>query len=163
MAVDIADLVPTLKRSINPPGQDLFPDALDPDDYIGYLGDAFWDARMTGLLEGYTLDGQEISPTAGTTDISRDLQQILVLYAAMTIVTNELRQKNTQFRAKAGPAEFETQNSSNLLRDVLQVLEQRMNIVMKRLSDLGVVLDKYTDAVAARTQSIGYGLIDWNK
>lgn len=157
MAVAIDELLDTLKRSVNPPGTDLFPNATD-DEYIGYLTDAFWDARIMGLLDGWTLTvAEEIEPQSGSEDITRDLMQIIVIFAGINIITNELRNLDALFRAKAGPVEFETQKSASILKALLEELQQRRAIVMKRLGDLGVTVDYYIDGVEQRTDSLDYG------
>lgn len=156
MAVDLFDLVETLKREVNPPGYNLFPAATD-DTWAGYLEDAFWNARLAGMLSDYTAADGQVVPLSGTTDITRDLQSLIVLFAAISIVTAELRRINTAFKAKAGPVEFEVENSATVLKEVLAELKSRRNFVLARLSDVGVTTDAYIDAVIGRTEALGYG------
>lgn len=160
MSVDISDLVPVLRRSVNPPGEDLFPDA-DDDEFAGYLSDAFWDARINGMLEDYTESEGSITPQSGTTDIPREEQQLIVIFAGINIITNTLRNLDTLFRAKGGNAEFEVQKSAQLLRDILKELQIRRNIVMDRLSDLGRPVDMFFDGIYERTESIAYEDTYW--
>lgn len=160
MAVDLFDLVESIKREVNPPGYNLFPAATD-EMWAGYLEDAFWKARLAGLLEGYTLAEGQILPMSGSTDVGRDWQAIIVLFAAITIVANELRRMNTSFRAKAGPVEFETQNSATVLREQLADLKAQYLLVLKRLGDVGEITDSYIDSVAERTTSLDYGDSTW--
>lgn len=160
MAVDLGDLIESLQREVSPPGEDLFPNATD-DDWFGNLQDAFWEARLDGLLEGFTESDGSVVPTSGTTDLSRDMQQIVVLYAGVRIVRNHLRSLNTVFRSKAGPVEFETQKSAQLLKGLLDELRSRRNLVLTRLSDLGAVNSYYIDAIVARDESLGYGDTYW--
>lgn len=160
MAVLLEDLIPSLQREVSPPGEDLFPDAID-DEWLGNLQDAFWDARLDGLLEGFTEAEGVVSPMSGTTDMTRDLQQLVVLYAGIRIVRNHLRALNTLFRAKAGPVEFETQKSANLLKGLLDELHARRNLVLTRLSDVGSVDSYYIDALVARDESLAYGDTYW--
>lgn len=160
MAVDLGDLIESLRREVSPPGEDLFPDATD-DDYFGNLQDSFWDARLDGLLEGYTESDGLVVPTSGTTELTRDLQQLVVLYAGVRIVRNHLRALNTLFRSKAGPVEFETQKSAQVLKAILDELHARRNLVLTRLSDVGSVDSYYIDALIARDESLGYGDTYW--
>lgn len=157
MAADLSDLIDSLKRSINPPGIDLFPTTLD-DEWLGRLQDAFWDARLDGLLEGYEVDDDGIvTPLTGTTDLTRDQLQVVVFYAAMNAIYNELRNLKTTFSAKAGPVSYETQQSANMLRDVGQMLKERKAIILARLGDLGSTPTYYIDAVIARTENLIMG------
>lgn len=160
MAVDLFDLVEPLRREVSPPGEDLFPNA-DDDDFLGNLQDAFWDARLDGLLEGFTESDGSVVPTSGSTDLSRDLQQLIVLYAGLRIVRNHLRSMNTVFRSQAGPVEFETQKSAQLLKALLDELRTRRNLVLTRLSDLGSVDSYYIDALVERDLSLDYGDTYW--
>ncbi len=84
MAADITQLIPSLRRELSPPGTNLYPNA-NSGEYLGYLQDAFWEARLRGLLSGYTLDDDDdtlIVPQSGTTDLGRELQQLLVVFAS---------------------------------------------------------------------------------
>lgn len=161
MSVDLGDLVETLQRQIAVPGgfADAFPSATD-DNLIGSLSDAFWEIRMLDMLTDWTEGDGAISPITGTTEIPRELQQLIVLYAAITIVTNELKALDTLFRAKAGPVEFETQKSGTLLKDILTELQRRRLVAEKQLFALGVVTDTYIDAVAERADGT-YGGLFW--
>lgn len=161
MAVDLFDLVEPLKRSISSPGVDSFPGATD-DVFAGYLSDAFWEIRMLDMLTEWTEGDGSVTPiNPATGDIPRQLQQLIVLYAGITIVTNELKNLETLFRAKAGPAEFETQKSGALLRDILAELQRRRAVVEAHLFELGVVTDAYIDSVAERDYAQTYGYSYW--
>lgn len=160
MAVDLGELIESLRREVSPPGEDLFPDATD-DDYFGNLQDAFWDAKLDGLLKNYTESDGLVVPTTGTTEISRELQQLVVLYAGLRIVRNHLRAMNTVFRSKAGPVEFETQKSAQLLSGLLDELRTRRRLVLDRLAEIGALDTYYIDAVIARDDSMRYGDTYW--
>lgn len=166
MAVDLGDLVESLQREVNPPGSDLFPNATE-DDYLGNLQDAFWEARLDGMLAGYEerdaivssgfeLVGDDYVALDENDDLTRDLQQLVVLYAGVRIVRNHLRAVNTVFRSKAGPVEFETQQSATLLKAILDELKSKRNLVLQRLSDLGSAESFYIDAVLERERSVDY-------
>lgn len=121
MPVDPGELVDPLKRNCNPPGQDLHPDASD-DDWVGYLLDAFWVAKLNGVYPGYTVNTSElIVPISGTEDMPRDLQQLIVLFASVRVLESDMRGSTGQtvFRAQAGPVSFETQQSAQVLRELL--------------------------------------------
>lgn len=153
MAVDLFELVDPLKRAIMVPEADLYPNTTDAQ-WVGYLSDAFWSARIeAGLFSGYSInENDEVENTKGGSDLGRDYQQIIILYAALALLTNSILATNTRFRAKAGPAEFETENSATAMRDVLTELQRRRDMILSRLSDLGdsggdLILDMF-DSVA---------------
>lgn len=161
MAVDLSDLVEALKREVSPPGDDLFPDAGD-EEYLGHLMDAFWETMLDGLISGYTVDDDGmLTPVSGTTDLSRELQQIIVFYAGVRIVRNHLRNMNTVQRSKAGPVEFEIEKSANTLRDLLKELKDRRNLLLNRLSDMGVIPSYYFNVLNERNDSTRWGDDPW--
>lgn len=156
MAVDLEELVPSLRRMVNPPGSELFPDATDGI-LTGYLSDAFWLAKLDGFFGGYTENDGLVSPESGTTELARDWQQLIVFYAGAQIVENELRGKNTAFRTKAGPVEYEVQNSAQLLREHLLSLNKRRDYLLDLLSTKYNITPGYIDMIAARTDRITNG------
>ena len=160
MAVDLGDLIENLQAEVNPPGTDLFPDAND-EDWVVRLQNGFWNAVLDGLIIGYTESDGLVTPMSGTTDLSRDLQQIVVFYAGMDTIRNEIRNLGVNTRAKAGPVEFESTKSATTLRDILKELQYRRNLLLNRLGDLGVTSTYYIDAVIARDQSYVDGLTSW--
>lgn len=157
MAVDLGNLVDSLKAEISAPGEDAFPSASD-DDYLNRLINGFWNAVLDGLITGYTVDDSGIlTPTTGTTDLNREFQQIIVFYAGMDAVLNAIRSLNTMTRSVAGPVEFEVQKSANTLRDILKALLSRRDILLTRLSDLGMTKVAYVDGIIARDLSMRNG------
>lgn len=158
MAVDLSDLVEVLKRETSPPGTDLFPDATD-DEWLGYLQDAFWEAKWMGMpFDSWSEAEGIIAPTtSGGDDISREYQQVIVFVAGYRIVRSKLLNTNTTFRAKAGPVEYETQQSATLLRDVLADLKYKLTLIINRISDLGYSATYYIDSLAARDESVNWG------
>lgn len=163
MAVDLGDLIESLKREVNPLGGDVFVDATD-DMYLGYLQDAFWEARLDGitaLAAWDELDGNVTPVTVGGADITRDLLQLLVLIGGIRILRNYLFALAQDFRAKAGPVEFETKGGTSLLVNLLKDLQGQRNLILTRLSDLGAIPTYYFDALIEREMSIGLGLSDY--
>lgn len=163
MAVDLEDLIPFLKAEVASPGSEetAFADAITAT-WLVHLQNAFWQARLDGMLKGFVEASGQIEPeTTGADDLSRDLQQLVVLYAGIAIVRNQLREINTLFRAKAGPVEYETQKSAQLLKGILDELHSRRGLVLERLSDLGVVEDVYIDALAQRQANFDAGTGTW--
>ncbi len=158
MAVDLGDLVESLKREIASPGEyeATFPNSTD-DSLVGSLSDAFWEARLDGLLVGFVEGDGVVTPITGTTDLSRDLQQLIVFYAGYKILFNVLRGIQTSFRAKAGPVEFETQQSASALTEILKELKFRRNLLLTRLTEIGAIPSYYVDAYLSRDDSLRWG------
>jgi hypothetical protein len=151
MAVDLSELVPSLKREVGTPGteESTFP-AANEDSWVGYLSDAFWSARLDGMLAGYTESDGLVDP-----DLDRDLQQLIVLYAGIAIVRNELLRMQTTFRAKSGPVEYEVQQAASVLKGLLDDMTARKALVMKRLSDLHAGTGTYyIDSLTERDRQI---------
>lgn len=157
MAVDLADLVEPLTREVNPPGTDLFPDATE-DEWVGQLADSFWEAKLYGFFDDHTESDGVITPIDdGDDDMTRTQQQLIVLFAGLRVIRNELKNTGTAFRAKAGPVEFETENSANLLRDILKDIRSKVDLVLANLSDLNASTTAYIDSLVGREDSLYYG------
>lgn len=156
-----SDILDALRREISPPGSNFFPDATD-DDLTGEMRDAFWMAYLDGFLLLYTESGGLVTQKQpGTPDFSRDLAQLVVFYAGFRILRASLRNSQTSFRATAGPVTYETQSSATVMRDLLAELQQERNILLKRLSDLGVIPTFYMDGVQSRSDAIENGDTFW--
>lgn len=163
MAVDITDLVDNLIAEVNSPGTNSFPEALTSDWEIR-LVNAFWDAVLDGLITNYESDEDGIiTPITGTTDLSREMQQLVVFYAGISVVRNTLRTLNASFRAKAGPVEYETTQAATVMKSLLDELVRKRNIILTRLSDIGQVDTQYVDMVVWRDDSLRYGDSWWIK
>lgn len=164
MAVDLADLIEPLRREVNTPGSDSFPTAFE-DTYLGYLQDSFWQIKLDGITSfvGYTEDGAGVVTPIDPSDedLSRTLQQLIVLYAGIRMVRNQLLNLQTLFRSKAGPVEYETQQSAQLLKAVLDELKFQRNLVLENLSAFGGSTTYYIDSLAARESSIDSGFTYW--
>ena len=167
MAVDLVDYVPSLRREIQPPGSTMFDATVLSDaDAVGYLADAFWEARLDGFVLGYKTypDGPvdvatQIVPVVTTgADIPRQDLALVVLYAGIKILRNRILNMNTSFRAKAGPVEFEQQNSATMLAEMLKQLKATKDRILEALDDVDgtgvLVLDAYSTRVF---QPISYG------
>jgi hypothetical protein len=160
MAVDLADLIDPLKREVNPPGSNLYPDAVD-DDWLGQLRDSFWEAKLFGFFDNYTETEGLVSPITGTTEIDRQSQQLNVLFAGIRVVRMALINTNTLFRAVAGPVEFETQNSANLLNEILKQLQAKINLIYSVLGELSATTTGYIDSLVERDFSLAYSDTWW--
>lgn len=158
MSVDLAELIPSLKREVNPPGTDLFPTATDDDIWLGHLIDSFWEAKLFGFFKTYTSNSDGlVAPLNGLIDLGRDWQELIVLFAGGRIIRNELKNTNTSFRAVAGPVEFEVQNSAQLLRDILHDIRSKIDLALAALGAINSTTVAYIDSLIGREDSIYYG------
>lgn len=148
MAVDLADFVESLKREVIPLGSGLFADVND-DAWIGYLSDAFWEARLDGFMEGYTADEDGVIE-GGTTDLDRRYVALVVLYAGIRVLRNRILNMNTGFRAKAGPVEFEQQNSATMLAEMLKQLRTTKDRILQELDEAEATAVLALDAFSVR-------------
>ena len=155
MAVELSELVPSLEREVTPPGETIYANATE-DHWVGFLTDGFWEAVLDGLLGGYTCDEDGlVTPVSGTTDLSRDFQQVVVMYAGVRVVRTALLNSQSSFRAKAGPVEYETALSAQVLQALLTELQERRTRLLRRLMDDGLLpYFAYIDGVAARDYSL---------
>lgn len=133
---DLADLVEPLKRAVAVPGTftDVFPSTSD-EDLAALLADAFAEARLDGFLSGFTLD---LNLNTTTPDLQSSHTALLVIYGAYRILINEVRNRNTRFAAKAGPTEYETEQTASMLNEVLRQLGAKKKDILEqaRLGEL---------------------------
>lgn len=161
MAVDLGDYVVALRREIQPPGSTLFDD-VDDLSLEGYLSDAFWEARLDGFVTDYNESSGIVTPISGTEEFPREQTALVVLYAGLKILRNRLLQTNTKFAAKAGPVEFATENSANLLTEMarqLGAVKDRLIATSIAVTDVALV-----DAFSNRNvspESYGGYLQEW--
>lgn len=162
MAIDLSDLIPAVQAESSPPGTNLFPTAID-DEWLLRLENAFWEARLFGFaqLDNYTESDGIVQPIVGTTDLPREEQQLVVLFAAVNIVRMSMSNTGTAFTAKAGSVEFSTQNSATLLNTVLSQLQLKINFLYETLSDLGRPVDAVFDGTWARQEALIFGDVAW--
>lgn len=146
---------------ISPPGSDTLASVTD-EVLVGYLSDGFWTAKLDGFFAAYTESDGLISPESGDEDLPRDWQQLIVFYAGMQMVENELRATNTQFRVQAGPVEYEVQNSAQLLREHLKALHTRRDYLLELLSSKYNISPGYIDMIVARYDSMAAGMVTFD-
>ena len=160
MAVDLADLVEDVKSEMNVPGVDNYPDATD-DQWVTQLRNAFWEVVLDGLISGYTESDGIVSPQSGTTELSRELQQLIVYYVGVRVAKAKLLELRTAFKAAAGPVKFEYEQSAGVMKELLQEYVRRRNFWLARLSDVGSVPSYYLDGVMARDDATRWGDTWW--
>lgn len=146
MPTSAIDLVPMLQREVNPPGAENFPDA-SAGQLMGYIADAFWDVRLAGIFSSYKIVlGQFLTPTLDenipyitdadeTGDFPEENWMMVIVFAGLRLIRLRILNLAINFRAKAGPVEFEQQASATTLRAVLDSLQRRVQELKLIYSD----------------------------
>lgn len=152
MAIDLSEdeYIESLKREVTPLGSTMF-DGIDDDTWLGYLTDAFWEAKLDGFLVGYVEDEGAVSHESGGADLDRRYVALIVLYAGIKVLRNRILSMNTGFRAKAGPVEFEQQNSATMLAEMLKQLRSTKDRILDELDNVEATYTMVLDALSVRT------------
>ena len=118
---ELVDLVEAFKREVAVPGTfaTAFPDTTDTD-IEGALADAFGEAQLDGFFGTATLD---LDLMAVDPDLSTAGAALIVMYAGMRLIRQQLRGLKTRY--KAGPVEVE--QSAGALTEELKQIERRKN------------------------------------
>lgn len=145
---DLADLVPALKRELAAPGdfETTYPNS-DDNDLTARLADGFALAQLDGFFPDVALD---IDDFTSDPDLSAAGGALVVLYAALQVIRAQIRATQASFRAKAGPVEYEVQQSATLLRDELKFLIARRDSLVAEAvlsSRQTFVIDAYLNHV----------------
>jgi hypothetical protein len=162
VAIDLADLLPDLRAEINPPGTDLYPNASNAD-LVNRLRNAFWEARLQGAFPTYAEADGVIAPLNGSTDLPREQQQLVILFAGLNIVLADYRNVQATFKAQAGPVAYETGRSAQLLKTVLDTIKAKLGAALDAAVNGPSWSGSTTvfDAVMARTDSLSVGDTWW--
>jgi hypothetical protein len=134
----LSGLVPMLQREVQPPGTDLFPDAVGAD-WIGYLADGFCEAQLDGFLSKFAID---LNTNLVTPDLPVFYQYLIVLWAGVRITRTRISNLRAQQRSKAGPVEFEFANSATVLKSVLDEIaakKQRLIDLSYHITDTSLI------------------------
>lgn len=174
MSVDLANYTDALRREVSPPGSTTFA-AVSDDVFLGYLSDAFWEVKLDGFVEPYScsVDGI-VTPLTGAapdplvnpaataydpnTDIAREQISLILLYAGIKIIRNRLLEGNTRFSAKAGPVEYTTENSANLLTEMLKELNAAKTrlLYLKTFNQDVSLIDAFSARSTSSSSYAGY-------
>ena len=137
MPTAVSSIIPMMTREVNPPGTEQYPDLL-AGDYIGYIADGFWDARLAGTLMSYTIvEGPDLPTALGagmyitdqstkTKELPQEYQMMVVIFAGTRLIRNKILTLAVNYKASAGPVSYEQQASATTLRAVLSSLEGRL-------------------------------------
>lgn len=179
MTVDLNDLTDSLKREVNPPGTNLYPNATTST-YVGHLRDAFWEAKLFGMMDDWVEDAAAhggptefgeaiVTPTGAllgydtpsgfaASDMPRERQQLIVLYAGYRIVLTAFQNLKSAAKYKAGPVEYETQQSAQVLKGVLDAIRERIHLAIQTIStNAGATSVTVFDAVIERQYTTAVG------
>lgn len=135
MATTISSMRPLLRNEINVPGFAQIPDVTNSD-LDGYLKNGFWHLRLRSVMSSYNLDdGSGLTPPASEDviyqasnegDLPVELQHLVALAGGFRMIRLKTLNLAVNFRAKAGPVEYEQQASATTLRAVLASLEAEL-------------------------------------
>lgn len=157
MSIELEDLVPSVEDKVNGPGGSFI--TASSSQWVTSLANGFWDAKNAGWFAGYRESDGAVSNVAGGDDLTRELQQVIVLVTARAAVTSKLLGLTTRERASAAPGlETEFERSAALMRDILkqydlELQQLRVDLLGTRYrTEVGVI-----DSVAARDRSIRQG------
>lgn len=121
--MDLAVLVPSLRRAVAPPGEfdTYFPNTLDAD-LAALLADAVAEAQLDGFLatNSLNIDAETITP-----DLTPGQQALVILYGQARVLTVRLSNLKNRTRYKAGAAEAETETSATVLVELLKQSRDR--------------------------------------
>lgn len=167
MATLVSDLRAQLRRAVNVPGFEQLPDITNSE-LDGYIMDGFWEARLLGLLGSYTqTDGTEFATPPGTVikkisddgDLEPQYQQMVVIIGALKLIRLKILNLAVNFKAVAGPVEYEQQASATTLRAILASMEGQVRELKASYSDLiGGGAFSYFDGELQRDSALIQGL-----
>lgn len=129
MSTNLAELVPSLQRSVAVPGtfETTFPDTTE-DDLLLTLLDGFAEAQFDGWFPANTATDLGIVDP----DLTRGEGALIVLYASARMLVSEIRNRKTHTRYEAGGAVYEVDQSAQTLRELLAGLNERKADLTKR-------------------------------
>lgn len=169
MATLVSSMRASLLREVNVPGFAQLP-TITTAELDGYLADGFWEARLLGMLDGYTLtDGTEqatplgsvIFLSADNSDLASQLQLLVVIVAGLKLIRLKALALAQSLAVKAGPVEYERTTSATVLRAILDSLERRLAFLQVNYSDMfSSVPFHYFDSEIQREYSLLHGLAE---
>ena len=161
-SIDLTELIPDLELELNAPGVDGFPTVSDVE-WVNRLRNGFWTAVLDDLIVGYKeVDGSIAPVSSAYPTFPRDQQQLIIMYAVITVIRQQLMDMNTTFRAKAGPVEYEVQKSAVLLKGLLDEFAARRNNLIIKLAQSEAARDiYYINGYISRQNAIDQGYAEW--
>lgn len=116
---ELADAVTSLQYLVARPGTfaTFYPETTDAM-VLQCLIDGMAEAHLEGLLLSYDADEDGVLTPA----LSSGQAALVTLFAAVRFIRAELLNRNTSVVYKAGSADYETTQATNILRDILKGL-----------------------------------------
>lgn len=185
MAVDLGDLIDRVKNSADPTGT-LYTE-LDDNAWITKLVNSFWEIRLNGMFLGHeenaaarggpavfadaivtplgVAEGYDEPNGWASSDLPPEHQQFIVVWASYKTALIAFQNLKARFRAKAGPTEFEEENSATMLKAILDQLYDEIKRILANLSDYGIDRSGalVIDSVIERSYSTAVGDTWWVK
>ncbi len=120
---DISDLADAFKREVAVPGTfaTSFPSMQDGD-ITGSLMDAFAEAQLDGFFSTMALD---VDDKVVTPDLSNAGAALVVIYAGIRVLRQQVSSNATKASYKAGPVEYSAEASASVQSEMLKQLKQR--------------------------------------
>lgn len=121
--MDLADIVPSLKRAVAPLGEfdTYFPNTTN-NDVRDLLADAVAECQLDGFLSTHTLD---VEAAEVTPDLSNAQIALVVLYGMARVLTTRLGNTRNRTRYVAGSVEAESEQSASVLVELLRQTKER--------------------------------------
>lgn len=141
---DLTTLVPTLKRAVAVPGtfDTYFPDATTAD-LKGQLMDGFAEVQLYGGLTDFSMDDNGVV----TPDLDRGEGAIVVIFAMVRMLANELRNRPTHTRFEAKGNVAETDRAASVMTQLLKDYQAQKKSLLEQLRYSGtsafIMADNY--------------------
>jgi hypothetical protein len=120
--LDLADATDSLRFLVARPGMfdTLYPETTD-DMLLQVLLDGLGECQLYGTLSTVTatVDGIIDPP------LTQPQVALVVIFAALRFIRAELLNRNTSVVYKAGSADYETVQATNILRDIMKALQEQ--------------------------------------
>lgn len=127
---DLGESLDSLRYLVAIPGtfSTAYPDTTD-DMLLQVLMDGFAETQLMGLMKDHQVDTDGIvTPRLGGGQLS-----MVLIFAAVRFMRTVLLNTNTAVTYKAGSAEYHTENSASLLRDILADLAAQKKAILALL------------------------------
>lgn len=133
---DLNALVPALKRAVAPPGRfvAVFPEAQDSD-LVGQLADALGAVQLDGYLGSFATD---VDAETVTPDVTQAQGALLVMYASIRMLRNEIRNRKSHVHYEAKGAVFEEDTGASVMVEMLRDLRAEQQRFLDNAKTVGL-------------------------
>jgi hypothetical protein len=158
--MELADLIPSLKRAVAPPGEydTFFPNSIDTE-VRDLLADAVAEAQFDGFLSDYELD---VDAATVLPDLTNAQKALVVLYASARHLTTRISNLKSHTRYKAGNVEAEVEQAASVLVELLKEMSLRKKQILEdaragNVADAFLMIDMYVaKSIDATTPDLAY-------